>query len=289
MLIRGDGSYLYTFTSVVDDIDFGITQVIRGEDHVVNTAVQIEIFEALGGTVPQFAHHSLLIGADGKGLSKRLGSLSIRSLREQGLEAMAVVSHTALLGTSNSIHPCQDYRELIDSFDLGKLSRAPARFDEAELRHLNAKLLHMLPYEAVKDRLGYGDEAFWLAVRGNLGVLARCQGLVAGDCRRYRAIGRRGRPRLFDGSRGLIAGRTVGRPHMVCLDGQAQRIERAQRKIPLHAIAPRPHSARSRTGARSALAVDRARKERETPHAGRLTRQTSRGKRGSNLHRGVRS
>jgi glutamyl-tRNA synthetase len=172
VLIRGDGSYLYTFTSVVDDIDFGITQVIRGEDHVVNTAVQIEIFEVLGGTVPQFAHHSLLIGADGKGLSKRLGSLSIRSLREQGLEPMAVVSHTALLGTSDSIHPCQDYRELIASFDLSKLSRAPARFDEAELRHLNAKLLHMLPYDAVKDRLGYGNEAFWLAVRGNLGVLA---------------------------------------------------------------------------------------------------------------------
>jgi glutamyl-tRNA synthetase len=172
VLIRGDGSYLYTFTSVVDDIDFGITQVIRGEDHVVNTAVQIEIFEALGGPVPQFGHHSLLIGADGKGLSKRLGSLSIRSLREQGLEAMAVVSHTALLGTSDSIHPCQDYRELIESFDLGKLSRAPARFDEAELRHLNAKLLHMLPYKAVKEQLGYGTEAFWLAVRGNLGVLA---------------------------------------------------------------------------------------------------------------------
>jgi glutamyl-tRNA synthetase len=172
VLVRGDGTYLYTLPSVVDDIDFAITHVIRGEDHVVNTAVQIELYEALGGRAPTFAHHSLLTGADGQGLSKRLGSLSIASLREQGLEAMAVVSHAALLGTSDSIHPCADYRELIDGFDLHKLSRAPARFDENELRGLNARLLHMLPYAAVKDRLPFGDEAFWLAVRGNLSTLA---------------------------------------------------------------------------------------------------------------------
>ncbi len=172
VLVREDGTYLYTFSSVVDDIDFGITHVIRGEDHVVNTAVQIQIFEALAGKVPVFAHHSLLTGADGQGLSKRLGSLSIASLREQGLEAMAVVSHASLLGTSDSIHPCVDYRELIEGFDLGKLSRAPARFDENELRGLNARLLHMLPYEAVKARLAHGDEAFWLAVRGNLTIFA---------------------------------------------------------------------------------------------------------------------
>ena len=172
VLVREDGSYLYTLTSVVDDTDFGITHVIRGEDHVVNTAVQIQIFEALSGKAPIFAHHSLLTGADGQGLSKRLGSLSIASLREQGLEAMAVVSHASLLGTSDSIHPCIDYRELIEGFDLGKLSRAPARFDENELRGLNARLLHMLPYEAVKARLPHGDEAFWLAVRGNLTIFA---------------------------------------------------------------------------------------------------------------------
>ena len=175
VLVREDGTYLYTLPSVVDDIDFGITHVIRGEDHVVNTAVQIEIFEALGGTVPSFAHHSLLTGADGQGLSKRLGSLSIASLREQGLEAMAVVSHAALLGTSDSIHPCIDYRELIDGFDLAKLSRAPARFDENELRGLNARLLHMLPFAAVESRLAHGDQAFWLAVRGNLTTLADAQ------------------------------------------------------------------------------------------------------------------
>ena len=183
VLVREDGSYLYTFPSAVDDIDFGITHVIRGEDHVVNTAVQIEITQALGGIVPSYAHHSLLTGADGKGLSKRLGSLSIGSMREGGLEAMAVVSHAALLGTSDNIHPCADYGELVDGFDLAKLSRSPARFDEAELAHLNAKLLHHLPWEAVKDRLGFGSEAFWLAVRGNIGKLSETKnwaGIISG-------------------------------------------------------------------------------------------------------------
>lgn len=167
VLVREDGSYLYTFPSAVDDIDFGVTHVVRGEDHVVNTAVQIEITEALGGKVPNYAHHSLLIGADGKGLSKRLGSLSIAQMRGDGFEPMAVVSHAALLGTSDNIHPCADYKELIDGFDLHKLSRAPARFDEKELASLNAKLLHMTPWEQVKERLPGESEAFWLAVRGN--------------------------------------------------------------------------------------------------------------------------
>jgi glutamyl-tRNA synthetase len=168
VLVREDGTYLYTLPSVIDDIDFGITHVIRGEDHVVNTAVQIEITEALGAKPPTYAHHSLLIGADGKGLSKRLGSLSIGSMREGGLEPMAVVSHAALLGTSDNIHPCADYSELVDGFALDKLSRAPARFDEAELVHLNAKLLHHLSWDAVKNRMPGDSEAFWLAVRGNI-------------------------------------------------------------------------------------------------------------------------
>ncbi len=172
VLIREDGTYLYTLPSVIDDIDFAITHVIRGEDHVVNTAAQIEICKAIGGPVPAYAHYSLLNGADGKGLSKRLGSLSIQSFREEGLEAMAVVSHAALLGTSDNIHPCAEYQELVDNFDLAKLSRAPARFDEAELRVLNAKLLHMLPWDAVKSRLPSGSEAFWLAIRGNIEKLS---------------------------------------------------------------------------------------------------------------------
>ena len=172
VLVREDGTYLYTLPSVIDDIDFGITHVIRGEDHVVNTAAQIEICHAIGGAVPAYAHYSMLLGADGKGLSKRLGSLSLQNFRESGLESMAVVSLTSLLGTSDNIHPCTDIQELVDGFDLGKLGRAPARFDEAELASLNAKLLHMMPWAAVKDRLKYGDEAFWLAVRGNIEKLS---------------------------------------------------------------------------------------------------------------------
>ena len=179
VLVREDGSYLYTLPSVIDDIDFGITHVIRGEDHVVNTAVQIEITEALGATPPQYAHHSLLTGADGKGLSKRLGSLSVAGMRESGLEPMAVASLAALLGTSDNIHPCTDYQGLVDGFALDKLSRAPARFDEAELAQLNAKLLHHMPWDAVKDRLPEATEAFWLAVRGNIVKLSG-----AGDWRR---------------------------------------------------------------------------------------------------------
>jgi glutamyl-tRNA synthetase len=120
VLVREDGSYLYTLPSVVDDIEFGVSHVIRGEDHVVNTAVQIEIFEALTGSAPRFGHHSLLIGADGKGLSKRLGSMSIARLRESGLEPMAVVSHAALLGTSDAIAPHRHMATLVDGFDLGK-------------------------------------------------------------------------------------------------------------------------------------------------------------------------
>jgi glutamyl-tRNA synthetase len=172
VLVREDGTYLYTLPSVIDDIDFGITHVIRGEDHVTNAGVQVAITEALGGTAPTYAHHSLLTGADGKGLSKRLGSLSIGQMRENGFEAMAVVSHAALLGTSDNIHPCIDVQELVDGFDLHKLSRAPGRFDEAELAQLNAKLLHMLPFEAVRARLPGATEAFWMAVRGNIEKLA---------------------------------------------------------------------------------------------------------------------
>jgi glutamyl-tRNA synthetase len=168
VLVREDGSYLYTLPSVIDDIDFGITHVVRGEDHVTNAGVQVAITEALGGKAPIYAHHSLLVGADGKGLSKRLGSLSIASMREQGLEPMAVVSHAALLGTSDNIHPCVDVQELVDGFDLHKISRAPGRFDETELATLNAKLLHMLPWDAVKSRLPDQTEAFWLAIRGNI-------------------------------------------------------------------------------------------------------------------------
>ena len=184
VLVREDGTYLYTLPSVVDDIDFGITHVIRGEDHVVNAAVQSEIFRALGSSPPLFAHHSLLVGTDGKGLSKRLGSLSIADMRAAGLEPMAVVSHAALIGTSDPVAPHARMEELIEGFDLSKLSRAPTRFDESELRHLNARLLHGLSYDDVATELAAlgvaADAEFWEAVRGNLNVLA--------DARAWHAI-----------------------------------------------------------------------------------------------------
>ena len=172
---RADGSYLYTFTSVVDDAECGVTAIIRGEDHVTNTAVQLALFDALGALRPSFAHHSLFIGADGEALSKRLGALSIRSFREGGLEPLAVASHAALIGTSDPIAPHLSLDDLVELFDLGKFSRAPARFDPEELAGLNAKLLHQTPFEAVRERLASagvgGGEAFWQAVRGNLGRL----------------------------------------------------------------------------------------------------------------------
>lgn len=175
VLIRADGSFLYTFTSVVDDIDFGITHIVRGEDHVTNSGVQIQIFEALGAQPPAFGHHSLLVGADGQALSKRLGALSIASFREAGIEPMAVVSHAALVGTSDAIEPHSRLDELVDLFDLEKISTAPGRFDLDELRTLNAKLLHKLPFADVADRLGpsrEGGASFWDAVRGNLTLLS---------------------------------------------------------------------------------------------------------------------
>lgn len=175
VLIREDGRFLYTLPSVVDDVDFGITHIIRGEDHVTNTAVQIEIFEALSGKAPAFAHHPLLIGAGGEALSKRLGSLSLKLLREDGIEPMAAVSYLAKTGTSDAIAPHVSLDELLASFDMAKIGRAPAHFDPAELGKLNAKLLHLLPYAAVEGRLraaGVGGEAFWDAVKANLARFA---------------------------------------------------------------------------------------------------------------------
>jgi glutamyl-tRNA synthetase len=179
VLVRADGTYLYTMPSVVDDIDLGITHVIRGEDHVTNTAPQIQLFEALGAEPPAFGHHNLLVGADGQALSKRDRTLSIAALREEGIEALAVASYSALIGTSDPVVPHANLDELARAFDFAKLSRAPARFDPHELRLLNAKLLHMLPFSAVAERLAAmgvgGGEEFWEAVRGNVAVLGEAK------------------------------------------------------------------------------------------------------------------
>ncbi|HET6388264.1 glutamate--tRNA ligase [Hyphomicrobium sp.] len=188
VLIRGDGTFLYTFTSIIDDIDFEITHIVRGEDHVTNTGVQLALFEAAGATPPAFGHHSLLVGADGQALSKRLGALSIQSFRDEGLEPMAVLCHAALVGTSDAIEPFHSRDELAAKLDFSKISMAPGRFDVAELKVLNSKLLHTLEYAAVRERLHAlgieGREDFWNAVRGNLEIFADAKiwwNVVAGD------------------------------------------------------------------------------------------------------------
>ena len=185
VLVRSDGYPLYTLSSVVDDGDLGITHVIRGEDHVTNSAAQIQLFEALDYAVPAFGHFSLLLDAEGGGLSKRLGSLSLADLRDQGYEPMALNSLLARLGSADPVEPQLDTAALVAGFDLSRFSRAPARLDPHELDLLNAKILHATPFAAVRDRLPAGaTEAFWLAIRGNIGRLAEAAGwwaVVAGD------------------------------------------------------------------------------------------------------------
>ncbi len=174
VLIRADGSYLYTLPSVVDDIDAEITHVVRGEDHVTNSGAQIEIFRALGGKTPQMAHTPLLIGADGQGLSKRLGSLSVQQLAADGVEAIAIASLLAKIGTSDPVELKDSLQTLASEFSFEKIGRAPARFDEKELMALNAEITRGLSFEDVKDRLAalpLGDkanDAFWALVSENL-------------------------------------------------------------------------------------------------------------------------
>jgi glutamyl-tRNA synthetase len=179
VLIREDGMYLYTLPSCVDDIDHAVTHVIRGEDHNTNTAAQIEIMQAVieargRGRLPSFAHFSLLADAGGDKLSKRVGSLSVEAMREDGIEPAAVASFLAKLGTSEPIRPERDMLKLAREFDFDKASRAPARFDLAELEALNAKILHETPYAELSSRLApLGvDERLWNAVRGNAARLS---------------------------------------------------------------------------------------------------------------------
>jgi glutamyl-tRNA synthetase len=171
VLVREDGAFLYTLPSVADDIDMGISHVVRGEDHVTNTAAQIEIFEALGGPVPVFAHFPLLVGVGGEALSKRLGSLSLQQLREEGMEPHSVCAYLAKIGTSDAVAPSLSLAELAHDFDFARIGRAPAHFDPEELAALNAKTLHLMPYAMVASRAGV-SEALWDAIRPNLTKLS---------------------------------------------------------------------------------------------------------------------
>ena len=169
---RADGSWLYMLPSAIDDADMGISHVVRGEDHVSNTALQLQMFDALGVAPPRFAHEALLTGAEGK-LSKRLGSLGADHFREIGIEPQAIRALLARIGTSDPVEPIADAAPLIATFDFARFGRAPARFDEAELSQVNARILHALPYAAVADRLPAGmDARAWEAVRPNLVTLA---------------------------------------------------------------------------------------------------------------------
>ena len=169
---RADGSWLYLLPSVIDDIAMGITHVVRGEDHVSNTAAQIQMFEALRAMPPAFAHEALLVGTEGK-LSKRLGSLGMDGLREAGIEPIALAALLARLGTSDPIEPVTALTPLIESIDFARFGRAPARFDEAELALLNQKILHHTDHAAVADRLPAAiTEARWNAIRPNLMTVA---------------------------------------------------------------------------------------------------------------------
>jgi glutamyl-tRNA synthetase len=183
VLIREDGAFLYTLPSVVDDVEMDITHVIRGEDHVTNTGAQIEIFEALGARTPEFAHYSLLVGADGEALSKRLGSLSVESLRADGYEPLAITSHIAGLGVAEAPHAAASLEALAAGFAMERLGKAAARYDVADLARINAQVLHAMPYAEAQHRLAELGcdlgEAFWAAVRGNLGKFADVQALAA--------------------------------------------------------------------------------------------------------------
>ena len=180
---RANGSWLYMLPSTVDDVDMGVTQVLRGEDHVSNTAVQIQMFTAMGAPVPDFAHEALLVGKEGK-LSKRLGSLGCDAFRERGIEPEAIIALLSRLGTSLPVEPIADRAQLLESFDLGTFGRAPAKFDDAELERVNTAIVHQMPYDAVKDRLPEGmDEAGWHAVQPNVstvGEVAEWWRLVTG-------------------------------------------------------------------------------------------------------------
>jgi len=183
VLIRGDGQILYTLASVVDDTEMGVTHVVRGSDHVTNTATQIQIMQALGmGNVPSFAHHSLLTGPQGEALSKRLGTLSLRDLRAQGIQPYALLSLMARLGSSDPVELRTDMESLIEGFDINHFGSAPTKFDVQDLFPLTGRYLQQLPLEAVADEIAAlgvpADQAdrFWSVTRENISTLKDLNG-----------------------------------------------------------------------------------------------------------------
>jgi glutamyl-tRNA synthetase len=182
VLSRADGQVLYTIASVVDDTEMGVTHVVRGSDHVTNTATQIQMIEALGGTAPAFAHHSLLTGPQGEALSKRLGTLSIRDLRERGIAPMALLSLLARLGSSDPVELRSSIDELVEGFELTHFGAAPTKFDENDLLPLTARVLQSTPLPEVADRVAQAGvpgelaDAFWMVVRDNISTIGEIDG-----------------------------------------------------------------------------------------------------------------
>ncbi|MFX0544935.1 glutamate--tRNA ligase [Roseovarius sp. S1116L3] len=204
VLIRGDGQVLYTLASVVDDTEMGVTDIVRGSDHVTNTATQIQIIEALGGYVPNFAHHSLLTGPQGESLSKRLGTLSLRDLRAAGIQPAALLSLMARLGSADPVELRTDMESLLEGFDISRFGSAPTKFDVNDLYPLTAHYLQGLDYASVKDRiakLGVPEDIaplFWQVTRDNITTL--------GDLDAWWAMFRDGaEPAIDDGDAEFIA------------------------------------------------------------------------------------
>ncbi len=175
VLFKNDGQILYTLASVVDDTEMGMTNVVRGSDHITNTATQIQIMQALGGMIPRFAHHSLLTGPQGEALSKRLGTLALRDLRAQGIAPQAILSLMARLGSSDPVELRANVQEVVDGFDISKFGSAPTKFDADDLGPLTARYLATLSADDVAETLtdvpADKRAAFWAAIKGNIASL----------------------------------------------------------------------------------------------------------------------
>lgn len=178
VLIRADGQFLYSLCSVVDDAGMGVTNIVRGADHVTNTATQIQLFASLGGAAPTMAHHSLMTGEGGEKLSKRLGGLAIGELREAGVEARAVIAYLARLGSSQPVEPVMSLQEAAEGFDIASFGLSPTKVSVDELKLLSTRMLHETPFEALDGRLDV-DPGLWEAIRPNLDCLSDAADWIA--------------------------------------------------------------------------------------------------------------
>ena len=262
---REDGSWLYMLPSVVDDVDMGVTHVVRGEDHVTNTGLQLQMFDALGAEPPAFAHEALLVGSEGK-LAKRLGSLGVEAMREAGIEPIALDAKLARIGTSLPVEPVTDSGPLIEAFDFATFGRAPARFDLDELDALNARILHLLPFAEVEDRLPAGmAEADWAAIRPNLRSVAEAADwweILHGHVEQVAAEEDRPLIAQAAAAAGEIDWGEAPWPQLVA---RLKETSGRSGKAAVPAAAPRPHRPRQRSRNGGPAAPDRPRRDGRPP------------------------